>query len=157
MLSKNQERHLLQTYFNTKNSKNVPTHISQFGVPDGETDDATLFFITKYVDSIDRLVLRGSLVTADGLQLLKKLNRVFFLDLGELPLADTNINCILHLTMLEHLHIRHTEVSVNAAEMLLKNFPHLESFGVHLNEADMPRGEAWEKTYPNCEFILSRR
>lgn len=157
MLSKSQEKHLLQIYFNTKNSKNIPTHISQFGAPDADTDDATLFFITKYVNSIDRLVLRGSFVTADGLQLLKKLEQVYFLDLGSMALNDDNLDCILHLTMLEHLHIRHTEVSVNAAEMLLQNFPHLESFGVHLNDADMPRGEAWEKTYPNCEFILSRR
>lgn len=157
MLSKSQEKHLLQTYFNTKNNKNIPTHIAQFGAPDSDTSDETLFFITKYVDSIDRLDLRGSFVTADGLQLLKKLKHVLFLDLGSLPLNDDNLDCILHLTMLQHLHIRHTEVSADGAELLLRSFQHLEDFGVHLNENDMLRGETWEKTYPNCEFTLSRR
>lgn len=156
MLSKSQEKHLLQTYFNTKNNKNIPSHIAQFGAPDSDTSDETLFFITKYVDSIDWLVLRGSFVTADGLELLKKLKQVYFLDLGSMPLNDANLDCILHFTMLKDLHIRHTAVSADGAEMLLKTFPHLKSFGVHITDADIPRGEQWEKTYPNCEFILSR-
>lgn len=156
MISKSQEKHLLQSYFKTKNAKNVPTYMEQFGFPDSEIDDDTFEFITRYVTSIDRIVLRGSLITANGLQLLKKIKQVYFLDLGELALTDDNIDCILHLTMLTDLHIRHTEVSPNAVEMLLKTLPHLESFGVHLNEADMARGEAWEKAYPNCEFTLSR-
>lgn len=157
MLSKSQEKHLLQTYFKTKNNKNIPRHISHFGAPDSDTSDETLFFITKYVDSIDWLMLRGSFVTATGLELLKKLKQVYFLDLGSMPLNDDNLDCILHLNMLTDLYIRHTEVSVNGAEMLLKTFPHLKNFGIHITEADMNRGEEWEKLYPNCEFILSRR
>lgn len=113
MLSRSREKYLLQTYFNTKNIKNIPAHISQFGVPDGDTSDETLFFITKYVTSIDRLVLRGSSVTEEGLQLLKKLKQVYYLDLGSMALHDDNLDCILHLHQLAYLYIKHTHVSAD--------------------------------------------
>lgn len=155
MLSKSQEKYLLQTYFNTKNNKNIPTHISQFGVPDGDTADETLFFITKYVKTIDRLVLRGSYVTENGLQLLKKLEQVYYLDLGSMALHDGNLDCILHLHQLEYLYIKHTNVTAHGIYRLLKAFPALQTIIANIKTEDESVAAAWAKEFPHCELGLS--
>lgn len=155
MLSKSQEKYLLQTYFNTKSNKNIPAHISQFGVPDGDTTDETLYFITKYVKAIDRLVLRGSYVTEDGLQLLKKLEQVYYLDLGSMALHDGNLDCILHLHQLDYLYIKHTDVSVHGIYRLLKAFPALQTIIANITSEEKALTEPWEKEFPNCELVLS--
>jgi hypothetical protein len=155
MLSKSQEKYLLQTYFNTKNNKNIPAHLSQFGVPDGDTTDETLFFITKYVKAIDRLVLRGSFVTEDGLQLLKKLEQVYDLDLGSMALHDGNLDCILHFSKLEYLYIKHTNVTANGIYRLLKAFPALQTIIANITSEEKALTEPWAKEFPNCELILS--
>jgi len=155
MLSKSQEKYLLQTYFNTKNNKNIPTHISQFGVPDGDTSDETLFFITKYVKTIDRLVLRGSYVTEDGLQLLKKIEQVYYLDLGSMSLHDGNLDCILHFSKLEYLYIKHTNVTANGIYRLLKTFPSLQTLIANISSEERALTEHWDKEFPDCELALS--
>lgn len=155
MLSKSQEKHLLQTYFNTKSNKNIPAHISQFGVPDGDTTDETLYFITKYVKAIDRLVLRGSYVTEDGLQLLKKLQQVYYLDLGSMALHDGNLDCILHLTMVEYLYIKHTDITVKGIYRLLQTFTGLQTLVANIKAEDEVIVAPWYKEFPNCELTLS--
>lgn len=155
MLSKSQEKYLLQTYFNTKNNKKIPAHISQFGVPDGDTTDETLFFITKYVKAIDRLVLRGSYVTEEGLQLLKKLEQVYYLDLGSMALHDGNLDCILHLHQLEYLYIKHTNITVKGIYRLLHTFTGLQTLVANIKPEDELIVAPWHEEFPNCELTLS--
>jgi len=155
MLSKSQEKYLLQTYFSTKSNKNIPAHISQFGVPDGDTTDETLYFITKYVTAINRLVLRGSYVTEDGLQLLKKLEQVYYLDLGSMALHDGNLDCILHLHQLEYLYIKHTDITVKGIYRLLHTFTGLQTLVANIKPEDELIVAPWYKEFPNCELILS--
>lgn len=129
--------------------------MSQFGVPDGDTSDETLFFITKYVTSIDRLVLRGSSVTEEGLQLLKKLKQVYYLDLGSMALHDDNLDCILHLHQLAYLYIKHTDVTADGIYRLLKAFPALQTIIAHIKAEDETLVAAWTKEFPHCELGLS--
>ena len=97
-LSKSREKYLLEKYFQTKNNKNVPTYLNQFGCKDGDTSDEDLYFITQYATEIDNLVLRNSFVTEYGLEFLRKLKSVKCLDLRGLNLNDENLQCILHFT-----------------------------------------------------------
>ncbi|MFZ6025154.1 MAG: hypothetical protein ACOYVG_11960 [Bacteroidota bacterium] len=139
MLSKSQEKHLLQTCFNTKSNKNIRDHISQFGVPDGDTTDETLYFITKYIKAINRLVLRNSFVTEVGLQYLKKNEQVFY----------------LHLNMVEYLYIKHTDITVKGIYRLLKNLPALQTLIANIKKEDAALTDQWVKDFPHCELSLS--
>ena len=98
-ISKSREKYLLEKYFGTKNKKNIPLHLSQFGCRDSDVADEDVFFITQYVTSIGHLVIGGTFVTAAGLECLKKLKEVEYLDLRSMPLRDDNLDCILHETI----------------------------------------------------------
>lgn len=154
-LSKSREKYLLQTYFNTKNNRNIPKHLSQFGCRDCDTTDEDLFFITKYVTSIDRISLGGSFVTKDGLEYLKKLENASYLDLRSVPLNDDNLDCILHLENLEYLYIKFTNVSAKGISTILKSFPKLETLIATINSQESDWIEIWQKEYPDLELIIS--
>ena len=154
-ISKSREKYLLQKYFYTKNVKNIPNFLSQFGFRDSDTSDEDLFFVTKYVSNINRLSLGGSLITKNGLEYLKKIKIVAYLDLAEVPLDDSNLDCILHLKEVNYLYIKHTNVSVNGISKILKNFTMLENLVAEINTQDKDVLEFWIKEYPNCEFNIS--
>ncbi|WBV60832.1 hypothetical protein PFY12_01625 [Chryseobacterium camelliae] len=154
-LSKNREKYLLEKYFNTKNNKNIPVYLSQFGCRDSDLTDEDLYFITQYVTHIDRLAIGGSFVTEEGLQCLEKLKNVEYLDLRSMPLNDDNLDCILHLENLEYLYIKFTDVTVNGISKILQSFPKLQTLlaGIPQNESHLI--EIWQKQYPEIELIVS--
>ncbi|VBB45008.1 hypothetical protein TRIP_D300026 [uncultured Paludibacter sp.] len=154
-LSKNREKYLLEKYFQTKNTKNIPSHITQFGCRDCDTTDEDLFFITQYVTEIDRLSLGGSLVTKDGLEYLKKLTKVNYLDLAEVPLSDENLDCILHLQEVDYLYIKHTKVTSKGISQILQSFPKLETLLADIENDEESLIEFWKNKYPKCELIIS--
>lgn len=154
-LSKSREKYLLETYFNTRNPKDVPNHLSQFGCRDGETTDEDLFFITQYVTSIDRLALGGNLVTEQGLQYLKRLQSVSYLDLKSMPLGDDNLDCILHLQNMEYLYIKFTNVTAEGISRILNSFPSLQTLVAAVNPSEQHMISVWQKQYPHLELIIS--
>ncbi|MCE3074356.1 hypothetical protein [Chryseobacterium gwangjuense] len=156
-LSKNREKYLLEKYFSTKNNKNIPAYLSQFGCRDSDLTDNELFFITQYVTHIDRLAIGGSFVTEEGLQYLKKLKNVEYLDLRSMPLNDDNLDCILHLENLEYLYIKFTDVTVNGILKILQAFPKLQTLIAGIPENDNHLIEVWQKQYPEIELIVSTR
>ncbi|HYE56052.1 MAG TPA: hypothetical protein VD996_14480 [Chitinophagaceae bacterium] len=155
MLSKSKEKHLLQVYFNTKNSKNVPSHIAQLGAPDSDITDEELHFITKYVVTIDRVFLSNSFVTEEGLLLLKKLRQVCYLDLTGLPLNDENLDCILHFDQLEYLDVNRTKISPHGIYRILQSFPKLETLIASIPSKEAHFQPSWEKEFPRCHISLS--
>ena len=114
-----------------------------------------MFFITQFVSDIDRLSLGGSLVSEEGLQYLKKLKKVKYLDLGGVPLNDNNLDCILHLTDVEYLYLKHTEVSSKGISRILQAFPHLETLIADIEPAESNMVETWQAQYPQCELCIS--
>lgn len=156
-LSKNREKYLLEKYFNTKSKKNVPAHLSQFGCRDGDTTDEDLFFITQYVTEIVRFAIGGSFVTESGLQYLKKLKKVEYLDLRSIPLNDDNLDCILHLENLEYLYIKFTNVTVNGISRILQAFPKLQTLIAEIPQNERHFIESWQKQYTEIELIISLR
>lgn len=151
-LSKNREKYLLEKYFNTKKNKNLPTHISQLGCRDCDTSDEDLFFITQYVSKIDRLSIGGSFVTKEGLEYLKKLIRVEYLDLKGVPINDDNLDCILHLKDVNYLYIKHTDISIKGIYTLLRVFSNLETLIADIDYQDEELLKLWRKEFPNCDF-----
>jgi len=156
-LSKNRENYLLEKYFGTKNKKNIPAHLGQFGSRDGETTDEELFFITQYVTSFDRLILGGSNITESGLEYLKQIKTVEHLDLRSLPLNDTNLDCILHFNTLKYHYIKFTNVSANGISILLESLPELQTLVAEITENESHFMERWKKEYPTIELRIDVR
>jgi hypothetical protein len=154
-LSKSREKYLLEKYFKTKNKKNIPVSISQFGCRDCDTTDEELFFITQYVTEIHHLALGGTFVTENGLQYLKKLKNVEYLDLRSMGLTDDNLDCILHFENLEYLYIKFTDVTVNGISKILQAFPKLQTLIAQIPQNESYTIELWEKQYPEIELIIS--
>ena len=146
---------MLEKYFQTKSAKNIPPHLSQFGCRDCDTTDEDLFFITQFVSEIDRLSLGGSLVSEDGLQYLKKLRQVKYLDLSSVPLNDNNLDCILHLTDVEYLYLKHTEISSKGIARVLQAFPNLETLIADIETSEVNMIEIWQAQYPKSELCIS--
>ena len=136
-LSKARQKHLLENYFGTKNAKNIPEKLYVFGCRDCNTSDEELFFVTQYVTEIENLILGGTLVTKLGLEYLKKLKKVNYLDLKEMPVDDENLDCILHLKDMEYLYIKHTEISNKGIAKILKSFPNLKTIVADIPDADL--------------------
>lgn len=151
-LSKNREKYLLEKHFRTKNKKDIPSYLSQFGCRDGDTTDEDLAFITQYVTHIDRLILGGSFVTEHGLEYLKKINTVAYLDLRSVPLHDHNLDCILHFKNLKYLYIKFTPVTASGISTMLEAFPELETLIAEISPNDSDLVERWEKQYPTVNF-----
>lgn len=151
-LSKSRERYLLEKYFYTKNTKNLPSRLSQFGCRDDNTSDEDLFFITQYVTEIDRLAIGGSLVTKNGLEYLKKLSRVEYLDLKSMRLNDDNLDCILHLKDVSYLYVKHTDVSMDGIYKLLCTFTKLDTLVSDIYREDEALLKRWKNEFPNCKF-----
>lgn len=156
-LSKSREKYLLEKYFNTKNKKNIPAYLSQFGCRDGDTTNEDLFFITQYVTEIDHLALGGTFVTEHGLQYLKKLNNVKYLDLRSMRLNDDNLDCILHFKNLEYLYIKFTDVMVNGISKMLQSFSKLQTLIAEIPENESTIIKLWQQQYPKVELIISLR
>lgn len=154
-LSKSREKHLLEKYFSTKNKKNIPAYISQFGCRDSDLTDEDLFFITQYVTHIDRLAIGGSFVTENGLQYLKKLKHAEYLDLRSMPLNDNNLDCILHLDNLEYLYVKFTGVTAKGLSEILQSFPKLQTLIAEIPQSDSDIVELWQKQYPDIELAIS--
>lgn len=154
-LSKNREKYLLEQYFKTKNKKHIPASISQFGCRDSDITDEDLFFITQYVTRIDRLAIGGSFVTEEGLQYLKKLQYVEYMDLKSMPLNDDNLDCILHLKDLEYLYIKFTDVSPKGISKILESLPNLKTLISQIPENESHYIEIWQKQYPEIELVIS--
>lgn len=154
-LSKSREKYLLEKYFQTKNTKNIPIYLSQFGCRDGDTSDEDLYFITQYVTEIDNLVLRNSFVTEYGLEFLKKLKSVKYLDVRGRNLNDDNLDCILHFANLEDLDIKSCNVSSNGIQQILESFPKLNTIRVDIPIADERFLNSWKEKYKNCDLIIN--
>ena len=154
-LSKGKEKYLLEKYFKTKNNKNIPTHLSQFGHRSSDTTDEDLFFITQYVSEIDRLSIGESYVTIYGLEYLKRIKRVEYLDLRGMPLNDNNLDCILHFVDLEYLDIKSSNVTSIGISKILETFSKLETIRIDIPIRDKYYLESWEKKYPNCDLIIN--
>lgn len=154
-ISKSREKYLLEKYFNSKNKKNIPVYLSQFGCRDCDTTDEDLYFVTQYVTSIDHLVLGGSFITESGLHYLKKLTSTEYLDLRSMPLNDGNLDCILHLESLEYLYIKFTGVTANGISIILKSFPNLKTLIAEIRQEESRFIELWQKQYPSVELVIS--
>lgn len=145
---------MLQTYFHTRSNKNIPSHLPQFGAPDGDTTDEELFFITKYVTAIDKVFLRNSFVTEEGLQLLKKLQKVNYLDLRGMPLHDGNLDCILHFESLEYLDVQYTRLSPQGIGQVLNTFRGLRTLLAQVGPEDASLPGVWEAAFPHCDLMV---
>lgn len=152
--SKTREKYFLEKYFGTKNKKDIPTHINQFGCRDCDITDEEFCFITQHVTSIDRLILGGTLVTESGLEYLKKIKTVEHLDLRSLPLNDTNLDCILHLQTLKYLYIKFTDVTANGISTILKSLPELHTLVAEVSQNENSFMESWGKQYPTIELSI---
>lgn len=145
----------MQAYFSTTNVRNVPDHLQQFVASGSNDADEQLFFITNYVKSISKLILRDSGITREGLEFLKKLESVVYLDLGGAPLSDSNLDCITHFVDLEFLYLKNTGVSVEGLYRLLCTFPKLTTLIANIGEGDGKVEERWRGEFPGCELVLS--
>lgn len=154
-ISKSREKYLLEKFFQTKNKKDIPTYLSQFGCRDCETTDEDLYFVTRYVTRIDRLSLGGSLVTKAGLKYIKELKEVEYLDLRSMALDDENLDNILHLYNLEYLYVKFTHISTNGISRILESFPDLQNLIAEIDQKDINLIEQWELQYPNVELNIS--
>lgn len=154
-LSKSREKYLLQKYFNTKSDKNIPTHLSQFGMRSGDTNDEDLYFVTLYVTEIDRLSIGDSFVTIHGLQYLKKLKKVIYLDLRGVALTDDSLDCILHFAELEFLDIKNSEVTAAGILKILVSFPKLETLRIDIPIEEEAHLNSWKKKFINCELLIN--
>ncbi|WP_445711358.1 hypothetical protein [Flavobacterium sp.] len=154
-LSKTREKYLLQKYFNTKSDKNIPDHLSQFGMRSGDTTDEDLCFITQHVSAIDRLALGDSFVTIHGLDYLKKLKKVLFLDLRGIPLTDEKLDCLLHLAELEYLDIKNSQVSLQGVLKILISFSKLETLRIDIPIEEEAHLNSWKKKFINCELLIN--
>ena len=156
-LSKSREKYLLEKHFKTKSAKNIPVSLTQFGCRDGETTDEDLFFVTTYVIRIDRLALGGTLVTENGLQYLKKLESVEYLDLRSMALNDNNLDCILHLRNLQYLYIKFTDVTVVGISKILDAFAGLQTLVAEIPKEAVEIIAGWQAQYPSVELVISIR
>lgn len=147
--SKARKKYLLENYFGTKNDKNIPKNLYVFGCRDCNTSDEELFFVSQYVTEIENLILGGTLISKQGLQYLKKIQKVTYLDLKEIPINDQDLDCILHLKNVEYLYIKHTGITINGIIEILKSFSSLKTIVADIPSADL---ETLQKQYPNCEF-----
>ncbi|WP_130735039.1 hypothetical protein [Flavobacterium sp. J27] len=154
-LSKSREKYFLQQYFKTKNNKGLPTSLLQFGSHDGVITDEHLYFITRYVSEINTVVLGGTTVTEQGLFYLKQIKSIHYLDLRELPLNDSNLEAILHFSMLQNLDIKNTKVSIQGIQKLLETFPKLETIRVDIPKETSTVLEIWKKRFPKCKLIIN--
>ncbi|MBN7800127.1 hypothetical protein J0A67_04600 [Algoriphagus aestuariicola] len=141
-------------YFHTDNKKKIPTYLKQFGCRDSEVTDEDVFFVTQYVSKIDRFAIGGTLVSEEGLECLKKLSAVEYLDLRGVPLTDGNLDCILHLENLEYLDIISTGVSADGISIILESFPKLDTLLARVGSQEFGLIEKWQAQYPSADLII---
>jgi len=154
-LSKSREKYLADKLFGAKNTKNIPPQLSEFGCRDCEISDEDLFFISQYVTDIGKLILGSTDVTETGLQYLKKIKTVEYLDLRSLPLNEDNSDCILHLKSLKYLYIKFTGITVNGISAILKSLPELQTLVATIPQHEEHFIELWQRQYPTVELVIN--
>ncbi|MFL0684239.1 MAG: hypothetical protein ACJLTB_13615 [Algoriphagus aquaeductus] len=153
MNRKKQEKAFLEKY-GLKEFNAFPVHLPRFGSKLGDITDSDLEILSRYVGSIDRLILSENEITNQGLSHLSQI-MIKTLEIDGNSLDDHCLPHLIKMKSLVDLNIRHTAISVRGLMDLIENLPNLKSITHTLNEADHNQIQEIELEKPDLELRIS--